>query len=126
MARYSDIRAKFGQDTSSKKVLATDLEAILEAINNLLTTSRNERLFRPEIWSDLDNLLFEPISEAIAYDIMDEIDRLISRWEPRVTLLMGKSSIKPDYDNETYEVRLIFSVLGLDGEQEYRTTLGDS
>lgn len=112
MALYSDLNQHDPQNTP----LLYGIEPIYQSIYNILSTSKGERIFLPEFGADLDNYLFELMTDITAFNILNTIIEAIERWEPRVSLLYGQCSVIPDYDNNKYDVTLVFNVLGLEDE----------
>ena len=64
-----------------------DEEAVKESIKNLILTDRGERLFQPEIGSDIRKMLFENIDNATIEVIKDLVRTTIRNYEPRVNLI---------------------------------------
>jgi phage baseplate assembly protein W len=64
-----------------------DEEAVKESIRNLILTDRGERLFQPDIGSDVRKMLFENITNATIELIKDLISTTIRNYEPRVNLI---------------------------------------
>lgn len=57
---------------------------VRECIRVLLLTRRRERLMLPDFGGGLDRYLFEPNTPATRQLLQDEIQRTLTRWEPRV------------------------------------------
>jgi phage baseplate assembly protein W len=64
-----------------------DEEAVKESIRNLILTDRGERLFQPDIGSDVRKMLFENITNATIELIKDLVSTTIRNFEPRVNLI---------------------------------------
>lgn len=127
MSTYSDINASYGLPVATgQRIVLTDLDAVKEAVLNLLMTRPRERLFRPWLYSRLDALMFELMSTDIAIQIMIEIDNLLKQAEPRVKLLFSESSIQADYEENAYYITLRIEVFGLPGEHDVGLTLARS
>jgi hypothetical protein len=76
--------------------VAYDLNAIRNSILNLFNTIQGHRFLLPDYGCDLRRFLFEPISEAAAYDIGRTISENLEKWEPRVTLISINIDAYPD------------------------------
>ncbi|QIG77305.1 baseplate assembly protein W [Rhizobium phage RHph_TM39] len=63
------------------------------------------------------------MTEALAFQMYNEIVEAIYRWEPRVILDTSRSSVDPDYDNHIYRVYLVFEVVGL-GDDRFEQVIG--
>jgi phage baseplate assembly protein W len=82
--------------------------AIAGSIRNLLLTSHYERLFNPELGSNLKKMLFEPIDNITTSIIQGMILQTIKNYEPRVTI--EDVIATPDYDNDRYDIKIVFFV----------------
>lgn len=113
MAIYSDLN----QYTPTKSPLLGDIESVYLALNNLFFTRKGERIFLPEYGSELDSIIFELIDEVTSIEIYRLLIEAIERWEPRVILNYGMSTVTPKIDEHVYEVTLVFRILGFDEQQ---------
>jgi len=113
MSVYSDIN----QLDPTAQFLLTDVESVYQSINNILKTNFTEKIFVPEFGSELENLLFEPMDDLTALAIYNNIIGAIERWDSRVNLDYGLSSVTPIIKDRTYEVILFFTVTGLTDQQ---------
>ena len=111
MPIYSDISRRQG------KTLELNEDAVFQAINNILSTRKGERLFLPEFGSNIKDLLFEPIDEETAFLIKSEILRAIEEWDLRVDIEYAKSEVIPYPDENKYEIKIVFSIIGLTSEK---------
>ena len=111
MAVYKDIPLTEDKDS------VLDAESVFQAVNNILSTKKGERLFLPEFGSLLEELLFEPIDDDTAFLIKTELIRAIEEWDPRVQIDYNETQIIPYPDENRYEVTLVFSIIGLDDEK---------
>ena len=92
-----DIGAKFNE------------QAVKNSIKNLVLTRHYERPFRSEIGSNIDNMLFELATPALAAILKQEIINLIRNFEPRVDQLEVEVSFSPD--NNYFLVKIIFTIV---------------
>ena len=94
--------------TSSDLSVKRGSNSIKQSIRSLLLTDYYERLFRPELGSNIRRLLFEPV-DFISERILEEsITNVINNFESRVTLLSVNVSANPD--EYRYDVRIVFSI----------------
>lgn len=112
MSIYSDIE----QSNSQLKTLAEDIETVYQSIANILNTAITERFFNPEFGSELESILFEPMDSVTEAMIFRLVIEAIERWEPRVRIDYGRSSVVADYDAHQYDVFLAFTIIGLDSD----------
>lgn len=61
-------------------------ESIEQSIENVLLTSRRERVMLPEFGAGLRRLVFEPNSPATHRAVEEEVRTALIDWEPRIDL----------------------------------------
>lgn len=84
---YTDLDLTFTIHPVKKDlVISTDSNAIRKSLKNLVLTNHYERLFHPEIGSNVSKLLFEPMNPVTANYLEEEIFNTITNFEPRVKL----------------------------------------
>ena len=93
-------------------VTVKDKSAIIQSITGLLLTKKGERPFQPELGCDLQTVLFEPLDYASAAMIKSEVLSTLNQYEPRISVV--DIECNPDYNNNGYNVELIFKRLGRD------------
>lgn len=104
---YSDIDFTFAKRPVVKDVaLSYDTQAVIRSIRNILLTKKYEKLFNPSFGTNLDAILFEPISVITTNTLQQEITNAIRNYEPRVTL--QSVVVSPDADRNSYGVTLTF------------------
>lgn len=64
-----------------------DEESVKESIRNLILTDRGERLFQPNIGSDIRRMLFENMDNSTIELIKDLVKNTIQNYESRVNLI---------------------------------------
>lgn len=107
---FSDLDLNFianpvTQDISRK----FDESAIKQAVKNLIMTNHYERLFHPEIGSQVTGLLFEPFSPLLKVTMERAITNTINNYEPRVQLL--NVEVRLNEDNHTVYVAITFRIV---------------
>lgn len=93
-----------------------DIDAVKQAIKNLVLTNFNERPFHPELGSGLTELLFENADAFTAIAIRDEITRVIEDHEPRVNNV--NVDVTESFDNNAVSVTVSFNVVFANQEGE--------
>jgi len=83
--------------------------AVINSIKNLVSTNHYEIPFQPEIGCNIRKLLFAPLDMVTATLIEREIIEIIDNFEPRASV--SKVVIKPDFDNNGFQVELLFRIL---------------
>jgi phage baseplate assembly protein W len=82
---WSDVNNKLKIDRTGDVKIDKNLEAIVDAVENILLTQKGERVMRPTVGSLLNNYLFEPIAEPAAHKIgLEVLDAL--RQEDRINV----------------------------------------
>jgi phage baseplate assembly protein W len=106
---YADLDLKFTRVPGTGDVsMSYDEQSVIRSVKNLLLTRPYERRFYPTVGSQIDNLLFEPITPLTANLIRDEVTRTINNWEPRVTI--ASLDIVPYPDQNGYNISLFLYI----------------
>lgn len=105
---YTDLDLDFFRTTTGDVSVKKGDEAIKRSVRNLIMTNFFERPFRSYIGSNVRGLLFENLDDFTASRIKDAIFDTINNFETRVSLI--EVDIKPDYDRNGFEVRLIYVI----------------
>lgn len=109
MTAYVDINKSYGVD--SRRVILYDVEAINEAIDNIITTSKGERLFNRGFGSQLESILFEPLDETLIQSTIVRISHAMQRFEPRVRININSSAITANYDASQLNIFLSYTIV---------------
>lgn len=106
---YSDIDFTFTKKPGGGDVaLSYDQQAVIRSIRNLLMTNHYERLFNPDIGSNVNALLFEPINSLTSSQLQSTIETTINNYEPRAILKSVK--VTPLSDKNAYSVSVTFFI----------------
>ena len=104
---YSDIDYTFTKRPVVGDVaLSYDQQAVIRSVRNLLLTNHYEKLFDPDIGTNLNALLFENVSPITAALIESEIEKTINNYEPRA--ILDSVVVSPNTDNNAYNVTITF------------------
>jgi phage baseplate assembly protein W len=107
---YKDIDLNFGAHPITGDVTKkVGEDAIIQSVRNLLQLSKYEKLFRPDIYSNLKKHLFEPVDQITASAIETEVEFTINKNEPRVQVVSVIAI--PDYDYQGYNVTITFFIV---------------
>ena len=107
---YSDLDLFFGKKSSDRDIsVVTDVQAVKRSIRNLVLLNTYEKPFHPEISSGVRDMLFELMTPVTAAILGRQIENVIENFEPRARLV-GVRTI-PDYDRNSYEVRVEFYIV---------------
>lgn len=106
---YTDLDMTFTRLPGRNDVaLSYDEMAVIRSVRHLLQTKPGERPFQPGLGSNVEQLLFEPISMITAQAIKTEIENTINTYEPRVQLDLVTIYEQPD--NNAYSVTIQFYI----------------
>ena len=98
-------------------VTVKDKAAIVQAITALLLTKKGERLFQPELGTDLAKTLFEPLDYGTATIVKSTIKETLIRYEPRISV--DDILCEPDFDSDGYSVELYYTIVGRDDVPQF-------
>lgn len=119
---YSDVKLdfKFGEynDTSlNSKKSNNDLnkivneESVITSLRNILNTSLCSRLLNPDLQVNLNDYLFEPLTEAKAYFIGYDLCMVIPAYEPRVKI--SNVDVSMNVEDDSYFITLSLTIPSL-------------
>jgi len=104
---YSDLDFTFTRKPGTNDIaLSYDAQAVIRSIRNLILTNHYERLFNPDLGSNVNAILFELISSASAESLKFEIKTLIENYEPRA--IVRDVVVTPLPDKNAYSLYLSF------------------
>lgn len=107
---FSDFLCDLNPHPEMKDIVRyVDENAVKRSIKNLILTNRYERLFQPDIGSDIRKILFEPMVSATAQVLKGYIRDTINAYEPRCKLL--EVEVIPNEQRQMYRVIIIFAIL---------------
>jgi phage baseplate assembly protein W len=107
---YSDFTTDLTPHPVSLDIVKfTNENSVIRTIRNLLLTDRNERLYQPNIGTNIRKMLFEPINSMTAQTITDFIRDTVFDFEPRARLL--SVNVVPDEENNRYVVNVTIMVI---------------
>ena len=113
---FQDIDVSFARNPVTDGLSTVKNEnAIKQAVKNLIMTSPGEKLFEPNLGSQVISLLFEPLDPFTAEVIREEIINTINQYEPRVEL--ENVTVKPLPANNKFNVVITFRIVGLPAVQ---------
>jgi len=108
--RYKDLDLNFQAHPVKKDINKhVDEYAVVNSIKNILLTNHYERLFQPQLGSNVNKFLFENMDVITTSVLQKEIEQTITNFEPRVS--MQEIIVKPEYDNNRFSVQMTFFML---------------
>ena len=94
---YSDISASLAVTPVTGDIAQLDnKQSIRASILNILRTRKGERLFQPQLGTNIHKMLFEPNTPFTAGQINQELKSSIEDQEPRVTVERINTDAFPD------------------------------
>ena len=112
---FKDLSMSFLANPLSKDLIALkNTNAIARSIKNIVFTLPGEKWFNEDFGSRITASLFENINDVTASIIVDEIEESITRYEPRVELIGEGVRAFPNYDNNTFDVIIVYEIIGAD------------
>ena len=122
---FRDISLSFEPHPVTKDItILRDTACIRTSVNNIVQTIRGERFFDELFGSNVRSSFFEFVDFAASASIETEIREAIQNFEPRVSELDVTVDAIPD-DN-TFEVTLVFSLIGEAAPRQSYTFLLES
>ena len=116
---FKDVSISLGMNPVTEDVLVTtDEAAVKRALYDIIMTRKGERFFKPDLGSNIANLLFEPLDAATASLIKEEIEYVIIKYEPRVRLL--RIDVDANYERNGFEVAIAFEIVGIETDVAVR------
>jgi phage baseplate assembly protein W len=107
--KFTDLDLSFKVNPFTKDLyLKNDEEAVKTAIKHLLRTNNFERLFHPEIGTQINSLVFENFSSATKIAMERTIQESIEKFEPRVRLI--DITVNESIDANDLEVNVVFAL----------------
>lgn len=108
--RYSDFSNNFTVHPDLKDLVrVVNEDSIKNSIKNLLLTDKGERLFNPNIGSNIRKILFEPISIATEVSLREYILDVVGKYEPRIEL--HQVLVSPNIDENAYTINMVYSLI---------------
>jgi len=99
----------------------TNEAAVNRSIRNLLLTDRGERLYQPDIGSDIRQLLFEPMIASTRDLIRKFVQNTIASYEPRAKVLSVE--VLAYEDKNAYAVTVTYMIINRQDPVQLTVTL---
>ncbi len=119
---YSDIDLSFKEHPTTGDLLKTkDATVIKQSMRNILQTRKFERIGHPEIGSNLQDLLFDPMSIITETRLRQSIQTTMGNLEPRA--IIRDIHITSEDDRNRYRVKIIFTMMGSQSSETFEQFL---
>lgn len=98
-----------------------DAAAVEQSLRTLILTNFYERLFQPDIGSDVPRLQFENADVLTTADLRQAIYEVVGNYEPRVTI--KDVIIQDNSSRNAYSITLVYTLAGLYEDQQATVVL---
>ena len=110
---FKDLSMSFKFNPLSGDLITLKNEnAIARAVRNIILTTPGEKFFDPDFGSNINEILFENVSEITADSIKEEIQNSLENYEPRLELI--DVDVRPNYDINQFDVIISYRIIGVD------------
>lgn len=113
---WADMDPELTKDTSGDVKRDTDVNAILNSLENIIGTEQGSRRMLQKFGGNIRGLLFEPMDDMTSRMIGQKVVDSINYWEDRINI--NGLDIEPIYKMNVYRCRLRFTIKGSDTIQE--------
>ena len=121
-AIYSDVDLSFKVHPTTGDILKTkNATVIKQSMRNVLQTREFERIGHPEIGSNLQTLLFDPMSPITETRLKISIESTMTALEPRAVI--KDIQVSSEDDRNRYRVKIIFTMLGQQSSETFEQFL---
>jgi phage baseplate assembly protein W len=112
---FRDLSFNFTKNPITNDVVVLkNEESIKQSVKNLILTQINERPFRPLLGTNTTSFLFELGPEVAANTLVEEIEKVLTAYEPRITL--ERIDVDSAEDSNDFEVIIEYLIVGLPPE----------
>jgi phage baseplate assembly protein W len=112
IAIYTDINT-----INATNGLTKDNQAIIQALYNLITTEVGERPYRHNLGFTASNYVFESFDSVNAFQLKTDLIGTVRDQEPRVIPDFSLSRVVASPENNSYKLRLVYSIVGLENNK---------
>lgn len=113
MLKKRYITTQYAIDISLKTISqgeVVDAKVISQSIENILMTGNNERVFEPTYGSFLPNMVFRNMTVSYANDVLENIIRLIKKFETRIFIKEQDCRIDVITSSATIEISIPYII----------------
>jgi hypothetical protein len=95
-------------------VVLKNEEAIKQSVKNLVLTKLNERLFNPDLGTDITSYLFELNTSVAANELIEQIEQVLGLYESRI--ILEEINVDVNDSNHFFDVNIEYLIVGLPPE----------
>ena len=119
---YSDFDTDFNvHPVTGKLSVKKNVEAVKQAVKNLILTDKLERPYEPFFGCDVNGALFEQLDNLTAASMEKHIQYAIRNFEPRASLL--RVFVQPNDEKNSITVTVVFAVVNVKEPQTLQINL---
>lgn len=112
---YSDINTNYSNN--GLPLVLTDESDIQNSILNILNTELGSRPWLRAYGVGIEYYLFAPVTAANAHAIRALIVQALTRWEPRITVLVSATTVTPNTNRDGYSIVVHYEMPNLNSTQ---------
>jgi len=110
---FKDVSLTLQSNPLTRDILTiTNERAIARSVRNLVLTQKGERFFNSQLGSEVSRLLFENLDLSTSIFMRNEIEYVITNYEPRVSLI--SLDVEPNYDENQFDIVIKYKIIGID------------
>lgn len=103
---YSDFFTDFSRHAVTGQLnKKTNENAVKQSVRNLLLTNKYERLFQPDIGSNLTSMLFENAMPETRVMLEEYVEDVLVNYEPRAEFISAVADVNGDRNTMNVTVR---------------------
>lgn len=118
---WSDLDPRLIADGQGNIKQSINIAAVMTSIENILRTSRGERVMLPQFGAGLKGCLFENTNSTMLKFIARDIKESIEAWDNRPKIQEVELNVEPD--QSSISVRISFSISGQSSIYQYVTSI---
>ena len=118
---WSDLHFSISTDARGGIRKATNIDAVITSVANILTTSRGSRVMLPEFGAGMDDLVGESTRQDRYDRLADKIKTEVEKWDDRVAVEAVDFTTKPDSNQLSLKISL--SIRGYEEVFQYALEL---
>jgi len=93
---WSDLDHRLVEDSEGNLKKVINIQAVYSSIDNIIRTSKGERVMLPTFAANLKNILFESMNSTLIDFFSRELKKTIERWDDRVVVTQVQYLQDPD------------------------------
>lgn len=119
---WSELHHEIILDSAGEVKRVINEQAVRSSLDNILRTSRGERVMLPSFGVGIEDVLFDQVSQSTASEIASRIKENINTWDDRVVINAVDFNLQPD--SNAMGISLSFSIAGYSNMFQYEATVG--